>query len=161
MMGTPPQPTTHLNISGRQNRAVSVGCCLGVSNNDLQKLQQQNNQAGSSRSNLLPEPNSFSRDSSPAGKYSVRRRSTRRKISQVQRAVNFNEWSNKKWVFTEFGKYQIENRRLSSHKIGVRECQKPPIHLVDIACWGIDGEALSYNASSLLFIISWTTRMNN
>lgn len=68
-------------LTGRQARAESVGVCLGLSAQQKQNLLTSSSNVGDSPSNK------------------IRRRSTRRRLSQVQKAINFCEWANKRLVF--------------------------------------------------------------
>lgn len=62
--------------NARTTRAGSIGCCLEVN-----QLENQNN----------PFSNK------------LRRRSTRRRKNSQQKAINFNEWANKKYVLNSLG----------------------------------------------------------
>lgn len=93
---------------GRQQRAKSVGPTLG-----LPQISTTTPSGDFDRSPSTPNsPNkSERRPRSALGtsgsnfyltdgvlKYPIRRRSTRRRLSQAQKAINFNQWSNKKLV---------------------------------------------------------------
>lgn len=60
-------------LTGRQTRAESVGVCLGLSDHE--------------QHNLLSSPLQGGR---------IRRRSTRRRLSQGHKPINFGEWANKR-----------------------------------------------------------------
>uniref|UniRef100_A0A7E4W794 HTH_Tnp_Tc3_1 domain-containing protein n=1 Tax=Panagrellus redivivus TaxID=6233 RepID=A0A7E4W794_PANRE len=69
--------------NGRQMRAESVGVCLGISDKEQMLLTGINNTANGRL---------------PLGPNKIRRRSTRRRLSQVQKAINFGEWANKRFA---------------------------------------------------------------
>uniref|UniRef100_A0AC35F255 Uncharacterized protein n=1 Tax=Panagrolaimus sp. PS1159 TaxID=55785 RepID=A0AC35F255_9BILA len=71
-------------VAGRQIRAESVGVCLGLSDHEKQTFLSAHGGG---------DPNS------PGGASKIRRRSTRRRLSQVQKAINFCQWANKRQVF--------------------------------------------------------------
>ncbi|KAI1705750.1 hypothetical protein Ddc_15608 [Ditylenchus destructor] len=97
MILSPPQ--------NRQGRAVSVGACIG----EASATERDSAPKRPSSGNVAPleirktsacGPNTLGIEGSPYAAHSrMRRRSTRRRLSQVQKAVNFNEWSNKKYVY--------------------------------------------------------------
>uniref|UniRef100_A0A914Z7W9 Uncharacterized protein n=1 Tax=Panagrolaimus superbus TaxID=310955 RepID=A0A914Z7W9_9BILA len=66
-------------VAGRQIRAESVGVCLGLSDHEKQTFLSAHG----------GDPNSL-------GPSKIRRRSTRRRLSQVQKAINFCQWANKR-----------------------------------------------------------------